>query len=1317
MARFGKLDEFKVGSESIRTYIEQVELFFEANEIPERKRVAVFLSVVGSTTYALLRDLLAPTKPQEKPLSELFETLERHYEPKPLVIAQRFYFYRTNQKQSESIADYVAELRRAAALCEFGEFLNDALRDRFVCGLLSEGIQKRLLTEEKLTFVKAIEIAQGLEAAEKSSKRLQGHESEPIGVVASNHRDRKPSREVIQFPRLCYRCGESGHAPTACRFREAVCRKCKKKGHIARVCQGGKGKDASVKKSTGKCARNGVHGIAEEESFSTADPVEKALQSDLPINVLQQQDRRPILVSLELNGKPTTLELDTGAAVSLMSKTAYQRLLPGTPLKPSTVHLTTYLGKKIPLAGEVKVEVSNGSQREMLTLYVVKGAGPSLLGREWLRVLRLDWRSIKTACVAEGQTQSKLNSLLQRYPGVFKEGSGSITTFKASLQLKPGSAPKFCKARPVPFALKQAVERELDRLEGEGIIEKVSHSEWAAPVVPVPKNNGKIRLCGDYKMTVNPKIDVDQYPLPRTAELFTTLTGGKIFSKIDLSNAYQQMVLEDRARDLVTINTHRGLYRYCRLPFGVASAPAIFQKMMDQVLQGLPKVICYLDDILVSGESEAEHLEILEKVLKRLQAHNIRANKAKCTFCTDSVEYLGHRIDAAGLHTTASKVRAVKEAQRPKNIRQLRSFLGLLHYYGKFLSNLADLLHPLNALLHKGRWKWTEECERVFQEAKVRLSSAPVLAHFDPSLSLKMAGDASAYGLGAVLSQVSPDGSERPIAFASRTLSPSERNYSQIEREALALVYGVKYFHQFLYGHKFTLVTDHKPLLAVLGPKTGIPPVAAARMQRWALLLSAYSYNIEFRPTGAHANADGLSRLPLECDHWPDTGSDFTVGQVQALPVTSSVVETATRQDPVLSKVYRFVKEGWPCKVAEVYKPFSTRRLELSTEGRCLLWGNRVVIPQKLRKRVLDDLHRDHSGMVRMKAMARSYFWWPGLDKEVEDTVQACLACQSVRNAPTPAPLHPWLWPPKPWQRVHLDFAGPFLGKTFLLAVDAHSKWPEVIEMTSTTAQRTIEEVRQLFASHGLPEQIVTDNGPQFVSEEFGKFLKENGVKHIRCSPYHPSSNGLVERFVQTFKSAMKTGASASIPLRHRLSNFLLTYRSTPHATTSRSPCELFLQRRLRTRFDLLHPQCERKVIEQQAMQKANHDSRPLLRELNMGQRVMARNYRSGATWIPAEVTGKLGPLTYEVKLQSGSRCKRHIDQLRELSDTAMAGASNATDVEAYFPSISEDSQDNAELSQNASGLLQQQEEINREPISERRYPHRERHPPDRYSS
>ena len=221
-----------------------------------------------------------------------------------------------------------------------------------------------------------------------------------------------------------------------------------------------------------------------------------------------------------------------------------------------------------------------------------------------------------------------------------------MKTFEATLQLKPGAKPKFCKARPVLFPLKAAIERELDRLESEGILEKVSYSEWAAPVVPVPKPEGNIRLCGDYKvtkLTINPQLEVDQYPLPKPDNIFATLSGGKWFSKIDLKHAYQQIKLSESSRPLVTINTHRGLYQYTRLPFGVASVPALFQKVMDTVLQGLSKVIWYLDNILIAGSSQQEHFDNVQQVLQRLEQYGIRARKSKCAFMCQAMEYLGHR--------------------------------------------------------------------------------------------------------------------------------------------------------------------------------------------------------------------------------------------------------------------------------------------------------------------------------------------------------------------------------------------------------------------------------------------------------------------------------------------------------------------------------------------------------------------------------------------------------------------------------------------------------------------------------------------------
>ena len=278
------------------------------------------------------------------------------------------------------------------------------------------------------------------------------------------------------------------------------------------------------------------------------------------------------------------------------------------------------------MLGVMTVKVKYGEYINTHELYVVEGSGPSLLGRAWLETLRLDWQSLKVNSVT-GNAPESLESVLRKHEEVFSSEPGTMKEFEAKLTVRPGTKPRFCRPRPVPYALQGAVERELDRLERNGVVERVSHSDWAAPIVPVPKPDGNVRICGDYKVTVNSALDVDQYPLPRPADLMASLTGGQKFSKIDLTSAYQQMALEEESRQYVTINTHRGLYRFTRLPFGIASAPALFQKAMDSILQGVPNTICYIDDILVTGRSDKEHLKNLEEVLSRLRRYGLRLKK------------------------------------------------------------------------------------------------------------------------------------------------------------------------------------------------------------------------------------------------------------------------------------------------------------------------------------------------------------------------------------------------------------------------------------------------------------------------------------------------------------------------------------------------------------------------------------------------------------------------------------------------------------------------------------------------------------------
>ena len=372
----------------------------------------------------------------------------------------------------------------------------------------------------------------------------------------------------------------------------------------------------------------------------------------------------------------------------------------------------------------------------------------------------------------------------------------------------------------------------------EGIIEPVQFANWAAPIVPVVKSDGKsLRICGDFKLTVNQASKLDRYPIPKVEDFFAKLTGGKAFTKLDLSQVYQQ--LDEKSQKYAVINTHRGLFQYNQLPFGISSAPGIFQRVMESILNGIPGVVVYIDDVLVIGRFEQEHLSALEEVLCRIMESGLRPRKDKCVFLVPSVVYLGDQIDSEGLHPVAEKVEVVQEAPAPQNVSELKSYLGLLTYYSRFLPNLSSLL-----LKHNEPWHWTSRQKKAFERSKELLLSSQLLVHFDPNLEIHLACDASSYGIGAVLSHKMPDGSEKPVGFVSRTLTDAEKKYSQIEKEGLACVYGVTRFHSYLFGHRFKLQTDHKPLLTLSNESEAVSPQASGRIQRWALTLPSYEYTI-----------------------------------------------------------------------------------------------------------------------------------------------------------------------------------------------------------------------------------------------------------------------------------------------------------------------------------------------------------------------------------------------------------------------------------------------------------------------------------------
>ncbi|XP_063629211.1 uncharacterized protein K02A2.6-like [Cydia splendana] len=532
--------------------------------------------------------------------------------------------------------------------------------------------------------------------------------------------------------------------------------------------------------------------------------------------------------------------------------------------------------------------------------------------------------------------------------------------------------------------------------------------------------------------------------------------------------------------------------------------------------------------------------------------------------------------------------------------------------------------------------------QKAFEMLRKMLSGTDTLVHYDVNKEIIMSCDASQFGLGAVLEHVMEDGSVRPVMFASRTMNVHERNYGQIDKEAAAIVFGLKKFHQFISGRKITIRTDHKPLLGLFEPKKPIPNVISPRMLRWALLLNSYDYSIQYVEGKKLGNADALSRWPSRDQSSEEEylGVLLIEETPSDLELSASEVAKLTTKDKTLSKVLYWIRNGWPSKVDAEYKGYWQKRNEISEYKNCILWGNRVIIPDKMRPYILQELHSNHDGIVITKAIARSYFWWPAIDKEIESLVNKCETCAENRNMPAQV-SHKWIRPEKAWSRLHIDYAGPFQGKTFLILIDAYSKWPEVKIVPDMSSGTLINVLRDIFAEQGLPDTLVSDNGRSFISDQFKEFLSTNGIRQILTPPYHPASNGQAERTVQTVKNKLKK--QSTLPWNIKLPTILYGLRTTPNSTNDKSPAELLNCRRFRTKFDHLNPLIFKN---QEETQVCDENENTEVRSFQMGQTVYFRNYSSGPRWLKGVIEKRQGICRYIIRW-NGKLMKRHINQIQ----------------------------------------------------------------------
>lgn len=830
--------------------------------------------------------------------------------------------------------------------------------------------------------------------------------------------------------------------------------------------------------------------------------------------------------------------------------------------------------------------------------------------------------------------------MLQRFDRITEEGIGLLAEkFAISVYFKEEPHPYYVRPRPVPYALRQKAEKAIKDWESKGILKKINYSDWAHPVVYVGKKDGTVRLCADFKAGLNRQIYIEDYPLPRINEIFDRLGGSRYYSKLDLTSAYMHLPVKEESRKYFVINTHLGLYQFTRMPMGYAGSPANWQRVMDSILADIPGVLGFQDDIIVSAKTRDEHSKRLAEVLKRLHENDLRLNMKKCSFFKDSITFCGFEYSHKGIAKCFDKVTAVVKAATPTNVTEVRSFLGLVQFYSSFVPKLAEIAFPLYRLLQKDvEFKWSEQCERSFRLIKEIMTSDQVLVPFDTTKPVVLATDASPFGVSAILSHRFPDGTDRPIAFYSRVLTPTEQKYSQYDKEALAIKEGVRKFMIYLYGRRFKLITDNKPVMSIFAPDKAIPSLAAARLQRYAIFLSQFTYDIVYRKSSDHGNVDALSRLPTK-GGWArheekDQATVFYLEQSSTLPMSHNDVKKATEEDSTAKEL--LLRLTLPKKHLEE-KWNGIPLTEFAIEDGVLLRGSRIYIPEKLRKRIVKELHVGHFGINKMKAMARNHVWWPNLDKELEQVTKNCSTCVKYMRNPPKERVHLWEYPKNPWHRLHMDFAGPINGVYLFIVVDAFSKWVEVFVLKKITSQDTIRCLKELFARFGSPFVIVTDNGPQFVSSTFKTFLKEEGVGHKLSAPYHPATNGEAERFVQTVKGHLIKLMDDKVHLQEALLLLLSRIRNQPNEATGESPAKLMLRRPLRDRLSMLH-----EVTTERKDQAAPQN------KFKVGERVALRIYGGKTKWTTGVVARVLGPRNLLIQ-SNGVEMKRHVNQLRHV--------------------------------------------------------------------
>lgn len=1196
----------------------------------DKEKIDILLYIMGEESEEVL--IQFPIVPAT--FTQMVKRFEDYFIPRRNVIFERFQFNSRVQKPGESADSFITSLHHLAEHCEFSVLKESLIRDRIVVGMLDKKTSERLQLQATLTLAEAVIAAKQAELqAQQSAIIRQETLSGQVNAVLSKKKfsqDKHWSSKKKKVPEICSYCGLQFHIREKCPAKNSKCRSCQKKGHWDKVCHS---KTTAIQKT--------VKNVNVEECNETNELFLGQIK-------LNNQNQWTVDIAVKELQITTPFLVDTGADVICIP----QRILPqefSNKCSPCNEIISGPVGKGINVLGKIQLTLEYCHKVCCMSVFIIKDLTLPILGRPGILKLDIINFSNNNLELAKADfinsvvvSHSKIN-ILHEYPDVFKE----IGVFKdeISIKLKEDAKP-FVQASPrvVPIPLLPKLKYQLDKLLKLNIIESVEvHTDWVAPIVVVPKGD-TVRICGDYTK-LNNYVLRSHYPLPKVETSLSQLKGSKYFSKLDANSGFYQIRLDKESQRLTTFITPFGRFMFKRLPFGISCAPEYFSLKFSRLFSEITGVLIHVDDLLIHARTIEEHDKILKRVLTRLQEEGITLNASKCAIGVQKVTFLGHIVSTKGVEVDPRRVEAITKYPDPTCKREVQQLLGMINFASRYILNKSEILEPISSLLKNDvSFIWDKPQKEAFRKIKQQLTEAPCLAFFDPSKNVIVSADASSYGIGCALMQEA-DGIKQLVAYGSRTLTSTESRYAQIEKESLALTWACERFQEYVVGIPITLETDHKPLIQVLQTKNldSLTP----RLQRFRMRLMRYDYRILYTPGDKLVVADALSRNPLNDKPVSDELSSETEAYVKlivkTLPVKNQFLQKIISEqsaDSVCQILKEYTLSGWPekAKLSVELIPYYQYRDDISFVENLLLKDSRIIIPNSLQLEVLNFIHMGHLGIVKCRERAKVSVWWIGLSTQLANLIRSCPNCVEERSN-TKEPFIKDTPPVRPWQIVATDL---FKYKIwYLIVTDYYSRFFEIVPLTRLTELDVIAEMKTIFARHGIPDVVRSDNGPQF-QRAFKNFANEYQFKHITSSPYYPQSNGAVEAAVKVAKNLLKKNSDINLAL--------LSYRSTP-LECGFSPAELLFSRKVKSLVPMLESQLEKIVDARKTFsaiegkrkekQRKNYNVRHRVKELSKLQ-------IGDSVWvIDLRVYGKIiekgeEPRSYLVQTSRGSLCRRN---------------------------------------------------------------------------